>query len=67
MTTDEKIDKIYSAMVGDDLGNPGLISRVKECENYQQKDKEFKNKVAGGLFLGSTLIGAFWAWVLRQI
>jgi hypothetical protein len=63
---ERKLDQIHHALIGDELGNPGLISRIKAVEEYQEKDQAFKYKVAGGLFVGSTALGAFWSWMMKH-
>lgn len=65
---EKKIDDLHNAIVGNpEMGHHGLVSRVRDVEDYQQKDKEFKHKVAGGLAVGTPILVAFWHWLLKHI
>ena len=58
MTRDEKIDKIYDTLVGnEDLRQKGLIQRVEDLEKKAGVLDMFWAKVTGGVMVLS-LIGA---------
>lgn len=69
MTRDEKIDKIYNALVSDEkMGHVGLIERVESLEKKAEEDKSLKQKVAGGIIVLS-LVGSgvffFLDWIVK--
>jgi len=66
MTDSEKLNAVYNAIVGDNLGNKGIVARMAEVEDYQEKDKKFKNRVAGGLFVANFGFATFWSYILKH-
>lgn len=62
MNAEEKklLHDIKDALIGDDMGNEGLVTRLKRVEQYIENDRRFKAKVAGGVlvlsFVGSAVI-----------
>lgn len=69
MTTDQekKLDELHAAIVGNNLGQKGIIKRLDEVESYQEKDKAFKYKVAGGLAVGTPVLIAAWHWLKAKL
>lgn len=59
--------EIYDALVGSKLNPNGIIKRVEIAEDYISKDKTFKNKVAGGLFLAIPIFGIVVEWFKKHI
>lgn len=71
MTRDEKIDKIYDLMVGDEaLRRKGLIERIEQLELKAESDRQLRNKITGGVlvlsFIGSSAI-AFVGWLINKL
>ena len=65
---EQKLDQIYTAIVGHkDTGVRGLADRVKSLEEYKTKDKALKNKVAGGISIGTPLFVVAWHWFYDTI
>lgn len=63
-TLEEKVNEIHTALVGNpSLGQEGVVPRLNKVEAYQQKDKLYKAKVAGGLLVGVPLLDAFIHWL----
>lgn len=57
---------IHTAIIGNEsLGQEGIIPRLKAVEKYQQKDKLYKAKVAGGVLVGVPLLSEFWHWLTK--
>ena len=69
LTHEEKVDKIYTALIGDNLGNKGLVTRIEAVEAYQAADRKMKLKISGGLLvltaIGSSLIFGV-NWILHK-
>jgi len=40
-----KVDRIHSALIGDELGNDGLVERVKFLEEEAEKNKMFRERI----------------------
>ena len=59
--TDIKKDvrEMRTALVGNELGNKGLVTRVNDVEKYQYKDKKQKWMIGGGLAVFGLLV-KFW-------
>jgi len=52
LTRDQKIDKIYEFMVGnEDLRQKGLVERVENLEKQSEIDRLTKAKVTGGILV----------------
>lgn len=71
LTRDQKIDKIYEFMVGnEDLRQKGLVERVENLEKQSEIDRLTKAKVTGGILvlsmIGSALISFGW-WILNKL
>ena len=47
---EKKVDKLYDAVVGDDI-REGVVDRLKKVENYQSKDKKLKWTAIGAIGL----------------
>jgi hypothetical protein len=66
-----KLERIERGLYGDeDNEYKGVISRVKDIENYVDEDRLLKQKIGGAVWI----IGAIWtalttfaAWVINKI
>lgn len=58
-TIEKKLDKITTALVGNEFNSKGLVHRVEAVEKYQESDKKEKWMVAGGVVVIGGLI-KFW-------
>lgn len=64
----KQLNEVHAAIVGNkDLGQKGIIPRLEEVERYQNNDKIFKAKVAGGLAVGTPILVGLWNWILKHI
>lgn len=60
--------KVSTALFGDqDAQIPGLAKRVSDSEKYIEKDKKFKQKVAGGLFVISIAGVPITEWIKQKL
>jgi len=73
MTTEdsERLKRIEQALIGDEaMGHIGIVSRLKDVEDYIEKDKGLKKKVTGGIlvlsFVGSVVVSGL-MWLLNKI
>jgi hypothetical protein len=59
---EQKIDKIYVALLGDEFGSKGIVDRLLDVEKEAELSKNFRQKTLAGL---SFLIacGAILAWI----
>jgi len=63
----QKLNEVHAAIVGNpSLGTKGIIKRIDELEAYKEQDEKFKNKVAGGLAVGTPIFVAFWHWITKH-
>jgi hypothetical protein len=70
MTTDQeqKLNELHTAIVGNPaLGNKGIVARLQDVEKYQETDKAFKYKVAGGMAVGTPILVVAWHWLKGKI
>ena len=63
---EQKIDKIYVALLGDEFGSKGIVDRLTNIEKEAELSKNFRQKTLAGL---SFLIacGAILAWIGDKI
>lgn len=58
---EEMLKDVHDAVVGNlRLGNKGIVVRLQEAEDYIEKDKKFKQKVAGGIAVGTPILVVLW-------
>lgn len=62
---EKKLNEVHTAIVGNDLGQKGIVKRLEDLEKYEQRDKIYKAKVAGGLAIGTPIFVAFWHWLIK--
>jgi hypothetical protein len=61
-TIDKTTVKLNTTIVGDpQYGQVGLVSKVKEIDDYIEKDKSFKSKIIGA----SIVFGGVWTLVIK--
>lgn len=59
---DISITRIQQCVIGDaEYGQVGLVKQVQQHEEYIEKDKAYKAKVAGGM----VVVGGLWTFVLK--
>ncbi len=70
---EKKLDKIHELLAGS-LEKKGLVHKVEEHEldiytltEYKKNDEKFKNKVAGGIAVGTPLFVGLWHWIISKI
>ena len=63
---EQKIDKIYIALLGDEFGSKGIVDRLTNVEKEAELSKNFRQKTMAGL---SFIIacGAILAWIGDKI
>lgn len=58
---EQKINQIYDAVVGnEDLGQEGIIKRLKRLEEEHEKNRALKNKLIGAFMVGGTFWTILW-------
>jgi hypothetical protein len=63
---EQKIDKIYVALLGDEFGSKGIVDRLTNVEKEAKLSKSFRQKTMAGLsFL--VACGAILAWIGDKI
>lgn len=68
MEASEKFQaRMTTAIFGDEQAKiKGLAQRQQDSEDYIEKDKKFKAKVAGGLFVVSVAGVPLWEWLKKH-
>lgn len=64
----KKVDRIHSALIGDELGNDGLVERVKFLEEEAEKNKMFRERIYisyGIMMMIATGIAYISNWILE--
>jgi hypothetical protein len=63
---EQKIDKIYVALLGDEFGSKGIVDRLLDVEKEAKLSKSFRQKTMAGLsFL--VACGTILAWIGDKI
>jgi hypothetical protein len=63
---EQKIDKIYVALLGDEFGSKGIVDRLTNVEKEAKLSKSFRQKTMAGLsFL--VACGTILAWIGDKI
>lgn len=63
----QSVKNIETALVGDNLGNKGLVKRVSDIEEKQRVDEGNRNKVVGAFMVVSALIGAGFGALIKKL
>jgi len=59
---DKTLTQLNQTVIGNaTYGQKGLVNEIAEVKEYVEKDKMFKNKIAGGL----VVIGVVWTFFLQ--
>lgn len=61
-----KIDEMHTALVGNNLGQKGLVKRVEELEQEKEENKAIKYKVIGAGAVLSFVGSGFVTWLLKH-
>lgn len=70
MTVDQEnlLREVRDAVCGNkNTDTPGLISRVKELEEYKEKDKQRWYKISGGLIIALPVGALLAEWAKHKI
>lgn len=66
MKVDKKLDQIYTALTGDNMGNPGVIKRLAVIEEVVSWINTKKSTLAGAMAaVGAIAAAAYWG--IQQI
>jgi hypothetical protein len=63
---EQKIDKIYVALLGDEFGSKGIVDRLTNVEKEAELSKNFRQKTLAGLSF-IVACGAILAWIGDKI
>jgi hypothetical protein len=65
---ERKLNELHTAIVGnEEMGHEGLVTRVKRHEKYIEDDRKFKNKVAGGVAVGTVAATGIWTFIREHV
>lgn len=65
---DKRVERIERVLLGDEEAEQdGLVQKVKHNSLYIENDKKFRNKVIGGIAVGTPIFIIFWEKFLQLI
>jgi hypothetical protein len=65
---DKRVERIERVLLGDEEAEQdGLVHKVKNHSDYIENDKKFRNKVLGGIAVGTPIFIVFWDKLLHII
>jgi hypothetical protein len=65
---DKRVERIERVLLGDEEAEQdGLVHKVKDHSQYIENDKKFRNKVLGGIAVGTPIFIVFWDKLLHII
>lgn len=65
---DKRVERIERVLLGDEEAEQdGLVHKVKYHSEYIENDKKFRNKVLGGIAVGTPIFIIFWDKLLHII
>lgn len=65
---EKKLNDIHVAIIGNkETGIRGLAERVKNLEDYKKKDQALKNKLIGGISVGTPLFIGIIEWAKSKL
>ena len=65
---DKRVERIERVLLGDEEAEQdGLVHKVKDHSQYIENDKKFRNKVIGGIAVGTPIFIVFWDKLLHII
>lgn len=65
---DKRLERIEMVLLGDEQAEQeGLVHKVKKQSQYIETDKKNKNKIIGGIIVGTPIFIVFWEKFLQII
>ena len=65
---DKRVERIERVLLGDEEAEQdGLVHKVKDHSQYIENNKKFRNKVIGGIAVGTPIFIVFWDKLLHII
>ena len=65
---DKRVERIERVLLGDEEAEQdGLVHKVKNHSDYIENDKNFRNKVLGGIAVGTPIFIVIWDKLLHII
>ena len=65
---DKRVERIERVLLGDEEAEQdGLVQKVKYHSEYIENDKKFRNKVLGGIAVGTPIFIVFWDKLLHIV
>ena len=65
---DKRVERIERVLLGDEEAEQdGLVHKVKNHSDYIENDKKFRNKVIGGIAVGTPIFIVLWDKLLHII
>jgi hypothetical protein len=65
---DKRVERIERVLLGDEEAEQdGLVHKVKNHSDYIENDKKFRNKVIGGIAVGTPIFIVFWDKLLHIV
>jgi len=65
---DKRVERIERVLLGDEEAEQdGLVHKVKNHSEYIENDKNFRNKVLGGIAVGTPIFIVIWDKLLHII
>lgn len=65
---DKRVERIERVLLGDEEAEQdGLVHKVKDHQQYIENDKKFRNKVLGGIAVGTPIFIVFWDKLLHIV
>jgi hypothetical protein len=65
---DKRVERIERVLLGDEEAEQdGLVHKVKDHSQYIENNKKFRNKVIGGIAVGTPIFIVFWEKLLQII
>ena len=65
---DKRVERIERVLLGDEEAEQdGLVHKVKNHSDYIENDKKFRNKVLGGIAVGTPIFIVFWDKLLHIV
>jgi hypothetical protein len=65
---DKRVERIERVLLGDEEAEQdGLVHKVKDHSQYIENNKKFRNKVLGGIAVGTPIFIVFWEKLLQII
>ncbi len=63
----DRVDQLYAAFVGNEtMGQKGIIKRLSQLEREQEKYKTQRNRIIGGVAVGTPILVIIWHWIEQK-